>query len=66
MIADIVTGKTATADVLFLIAAIVFGLAAIISFVDRPRADAVGPPVYTRLSLTAVGLCLLAIAWLLL
>lgn len=66
ILADIATGHSAGADVLFLIAAVVFGIAALVPALDRPVADAPGRPVYARISLVAVGLCLLAIAWLIL
>lgn len=66
MLADIATGHHAGADILFLIAAIVFGLAAISGLFDRPLGEAPAPPVWGRISLTAAGLCLLAIAWLIL
>jgi hypothetical protein len=59
MLADIATGNTATADVLFLIAAILFGLAALI-------AVGIGKPASTpwERPLALAGLCLVAIAWL--
>jgi hypothetical protein len=59
--ADIASGEAATADVLFLIAAIVFGVAALIE-VPQP------PPAVARWShfLLGAGLCLVAVAWLIL
>jgi hypothetical protein len=75
-LADISTGNTATADVLFLIAAIVFGLAALISLVpaaralhhdETPAGTAVRRPVlWWTPFLIPAGLCLLSIAWLVL
>lgn len=57
MIADIATGHHAAADVLFLIAAIVFAVELVLGLVqDRP----------VRISLMPVGLALVAIAWLVL
>lgn len=63
-LADIADGNTATADVFFLIAAILFGLAAIVYLIPptnppRPYAGWAG-------FLVAAGLCLVSIAWLVL
>jgi len=59
MIADIATGHTAGADVLFLIAAIVFGLAAIGAVTTSPL---------TRFAtfLADIGLLLVAVSFLIL
>ena len=58
MIADIARGNAGTADVLFLIAAIVLGVATLLPLRARPIAlDAM---------LIPAGLCLLAVAWLIL
>lgn len=59
MLADIVSGKTATADVFFLIAVIVFVLAAIAVWVR-----AVAAPV--AVSLTALGGAFIALGFLVL
>jgi hypothetical protein len=61
LLADIATGHHAAADILFLIAAIVFGIAAFFGNPAEPP-----HPLLGRFSLVAVGLCLLAIAWLIL
>jgi len=61
MLADIASGNTDTADVLFLIAAIAFGLAALIAGgFGKPRAT----PWERPLALAA--LCLVSIGWLVL
>jgi len=64
-LADISTGNTATADVFFLIAAIAFGLGFIVyadaALKATPRTITLWAPV-----LVAAGLCLVAIAWLVL
>lgn len=57
------SGNLNAADVLFLIAAIVFAVAAILPFAHR-TAD--GTRVGVGVSLVPAGLCLLAIAWLVL
>jgi hypothetical protein len=58
MIADIATGHVDAADVLFLIAAILFGVAALLPLRVRPLViDAM---------LIPAGLCLVAVAWLVL
>lgn len=59
MVADIATGHHAAADVLFLIAAVVFAVEVIM--LATARAAAVSRGV-----LPAAGLCLLAVAWLVL
>lgn len=59
MFATISQGHADAADVLFLIAAIIFGLAAIWPHVNR--AD--GTAVNLSVSLVPLGLCLLAVAW---
>ena len=65
LLADIASGNTDTADVLFLIGAIVFGLATLIALDmalrASPRTINVWQPV-----LVAAGLCLVSIAWLVL
>lgn len=58
MFADIASGYGGTADVLFLIAAILFALEAVIVFASSPGS---WPPV-----LRPAGLCLVAVALLLL
>jgi len=58
MLADIASGNTGTADVLFLIAAILFALAALVAFLIHPDG--------WRSALTPAGLCLVAIGWLVL
>jgi len=56
MLADIAVGKTGGAELFFLIAAILFGVGAIVAFTVRAFwATCVG-----------AGLCLVAIAWVLL
>jgi hypothetical protein len=68
MLADIASGNTGTADVLFLIAAILFGIAALTHFFaphggpEAPRAAYWG---WTP-ALVDAGLCLIAIGWLVL
>jgi hypothetical protein len=57
------SGNLNAADVLFLIAAIVFGLAAIFPYTSR-RTE--GVRFDFGVSLIPAGLCLLAVAWLLL
>ena len=67
MIADIVTGKTATADVLWLIAAIVFAVAALAVFFPYTRRTETTVTVvplatvlgYLGLALVALGLLVL-------
>ena len=65
LFADIATGNTGTADVFFLIAAIVFGIAAVLHVV--PVNDNPARP-YSAWSgfLVAVGLTFVAVAFLLL
>lgn len=72
MLADIASGNTGTADVLFLIAAILFGIAALFHIfapAGGPR-DAAAParPAYWGWTpaLVDVGLCLVAIGWMVL
>lgn len=77
MFADISSGNTGTADTLFLIAAICFGIAVILHLFgtyggSRTPADG-GAPARGGFAWTPwttvfvdVGLCLLAIAWLVL
>ena len=60
MLADIATGNTGTADVLFLIAAIVFGLAALSALTTIQVSAGM------KAALVPVGLTLVAIAWLIL
>ena len=55
-LAQIIDGKLDLADILFLIAAIVFGVAAVIRFQARALDSA----------LVATALCLVSIAWLVL
>jgi len=57
--ADIASGEVDAADVLFLIAAIVFGLTAVLYFVAG-----IAPEV--RAAALAAGLCLVSVAWLIL
>jgi hypothetical protein len=54
MLAEIASGHRDAADVLFLVAAIVLGLAAVLQRADSPAA------------LALAGWCLLAVGWLLL
>ena len=61
MLADISHGHVDAADWLFLIAAIVFVIAAIINWLGGVLATRVNPA-----TLTCVGLALVAFAWLLL
>lgn len=56
MIADIASGHTAGADVLFLVAAVLFAVSAVLAWSSR----ALWPV------LTAAGLACLAVAWLIL
>jgi len=56
MIADIATGHHASADVLFLIAAVAFAVAAALAALRRPETGILVPG----------GLALLALAWLIL
>jgi hypothetical protein len=56
VLADIVSGKTSTADVFFLIAWIIFALSIIVCFVKR------SPPNAWN-ALVSVGLALVAIAF---
>ena len=56
MLADLVHGKLDLADVLFLIAAVIFGVAAVIRF-QAKAFDA---------ALVAAALCLVSIGWLVL
>jgi hypothetical protein len=60
MLADIVSGKTATADVCFLIAVVVFALAAVASVLTQPTVARFVP------FLTNVGLALVALGFLVL
>lgn len=60
MIADIAHGHVDGADILFLVAAIVFGIAAIAVYIRQAVPRDWVP------ALVPVGLCLLAIAWLIL
>lgn len=53
------SGNLDAADVLFLIAAIVFAVAAIVPWTRSPRGD-------FSISLVPAGLCLVALAWLVL
>lgn len=59
MIADIVTGETATGDVLFLLGAIAFVLAAIGAVVTNPLSRFVGLLTNVGLALVAVGFLVL-------
>lgn len=61
MIADIAHSHVDAADVLFLIAAIVFAIACVINWVGGAIAARVNP-----LTLAFAGLALIAFAWLLL
>ncbi len=56
MVADIVGGETQWADILFLIAAILFGFAGFLASQSRA----------TDSALVRFGLCLVAVGWLLL
>jgi hypothetical protein len=58
VIADIASGHVDAADVLFLIAAIIFAVAALLPLRTRP--------VALEAMLVPAGLCLVAVAWLLL
>lgn len=68
MLADIASGNTETADVLFLVAAIVFALATIIAVVRAVEVTPNDPPARSfgvwYAPLIAAGLTLLSIAWL--
>jgi hypothetical protein len=73
MLADIASGNTGTADTLFLVAAICFGIAVILHLFGayggpRSPGEAPGRPGWTPWTtvFVDVGLCLLAIAWLVL
>jgi hypothetical protein len=59
-------GNLDAADVLFLIAAIVFAIAAILPHVRRSTVDGTRTVIDFGVSLVPAGLCLLAIAWLIL
>jgi hypothetical protein len=63
MIADIAHGHVDGADVLFLIAAIIFGIAAILPHTHH-RTE--GARLDLGVSLIPAGLCLISIAWLIL
>lgn len=78
-LADISNGNVDGADWLFLIAAIVFGLAAIVAIASALRSAAAVPPgnatgnphvtaaaTAWHTALVDAGLCVVAIAWLLL
>lgn len=61
------SGNYNAADVLFLIAAIVFAIAAVMPVVRRDRSvDGTHTRVNVGVSLVPAGLCLVAIAWLIL
>ena len=61
------SGNLDAADVLFLIVAIVFAIAAVFPFVRRvPTADGTRTRVDFGVSLVPLGLCLVSIAWLVL
>jgi hypothetical protein len=64
MLADIATGNTGTADVFFLIAVIVFGLAALLTVV--PAGNPPKPYAGYASFLVALGLAFTALAFLLL
>ena len=69
MIADIASGNTATADVFFLIAVIVFGVAALAYVVPFGSRTVTDPPRHVYpfgAILTAIGLACVALAWLVL
>jgi hypothetical protein len=57
MLADIATGHSAGGDALFLIAAVLFGIAAVLELLRKPDHGGI---------LVAGGLALLAVAWLIL
>lgn len=59
-------GNYNAADVLFLIAAIIFAIAAVLPHVRTHRVDGVRTHVDVGVSLVPVGLCLASIAWLVL
>jgi hypothetical protein len=61
MLADIAAGHSAASDVLFLVAAIVFAVVFVVQ-VAVARRDSTALAV----ALTPAGLCLLAVAWLIL
>jgi TRAP-type C4-dicarboxylate transport system permease small subunit len=65
-LADIASGNTDTADVLFLIAAIIFGLAAIAHLVPAGRSATPPAPLWWLGAAIPAGLCLLSVAWLVL
>jgi hypothetical protein len=58
MIAEIASGHVDAADVLFLIAAIVFGVAVLLRLLVRP--------LTIEAMLIPAGLCLVSVAWLVL
>lgn len=60
MLADIATGDTGAADVLFLIAAILFGVAALVYVLGLAM------PAQLRAALAPAGACLVAVGLLLL
>ena len=58
MLADIISGEVDFADIMFLIAAIVFVIAAVLAWTKRPDP--------TSGALVPIGLALLAVGWLVL
>jgi hypothetical protein len=63
VLADIASGNTDTADVLFLIGAILFGLLALVALLRPPTASLEARVIA---ALLPAGLCLVAIGWLVL
>lgn len=55
ILADIVSGKTSTADVSFLIAVIVFGLATLVSLMSKRVVTATDIPIATALAYLGLG-----------
>jgi hypothetical protein len=67
MFAEITSGNYDAADVLFLLAAIIFAVAALLPIVRRSRGvDGTTTRIDFGVSLVPAGLCLATIAWLVL
>lgn len=67
MLAEIASGNVDTADWLFLIGAIIFGVAALVSLaVSRPAPGAAVVRLWWTPFLIPAGLCVVSVAWLVL